>query len=404
MFSVLKDVTENTRGLPQTVNRFWFGKWRQSLYGALAFCVIACFASEEDSSDQATPALRTGILSDQSSRSEMQFGHVSAIAEAEDSTVAILDMGRQSLDLFKHGERRFSVSTGSLFDDSLVRLCCLAFDNKGHLWLVDRRNRVYKEYLVRDHDLREVAKIVTVHTISGLASRVFWDPHGNVIQYVDSVSSDGRVSVIKEVLRPSGVIDSREVLGRSTLERLGAHVVRLPNGSITVLAKPFGPTFLRAFGTNGETAEAISGDYKIAWLDDSRRPITTIEQNVLGPPITRSERRRVEADLESMAAKYGIGRHDPFMAVPDRTPPIESIGFDLDGNLIVKRASRSTGESTFDAYNRAGNQIASFQLPEEIADGPLAMRGRTVFGVARGAEATQRVFLFRVPEITIRGR
>lgn len=326
------------------------------------------------------------------------FSDVSGIAVDRGGRIFVADSRGNEVRVFSpNGTYRFSIGQYGANATKLDDPCCVSFMPDGRLWIAERGKHRYSAFRIGESTGSYDSSVPMPGRLSGQISRITWDSLGRIVHVADSFSVlRNQFSLVRSLVDSTGAILSTHALPVAPAESLAFVLLRSPYGrGTTGVPQPFGPVQLWAFGTNGESAEAVSSHYAISWLDAGDRQIALISRALEGPVVDRRERRHAQQMLVQLAANLGV-RNDaiPF-GIPDRKAPIKSLGFDIEGRLWVERSVPDDSPHRADLYDRTGQPIERVEWPAAVRLDLGTVRGGMGLGVMEDTLGAIRVVRVR---------
>ena len=189
-------------------------------------------------------------------------------------------------------------------------------------------------------------------------------------------------------LPPLPAVQGQEVQVVRTLQA-GVRV-RMPVGS------RYQPRAIWAWSPMGTFAIAQTDQYRIEVLPTPSHPTRIIQRDIPPLSVPRGERR---AERERMALQISLRAGVP--DIPDTKPPIRSMRFTDDGQLLVTVHMPSrledgewTEDYAFDVFDTNGGLRGRVVLPDSFRY--MGMRGDTMWGVFRDELEVQSVRIYTV--------
>jgi hypothetical protein len=276
--------------------------------------------------------------------------------------------------------------------------CCIALSPKGQLWIKEFGNHRYSIFDIGATKGTFRWAVTLPRAMSwGGDDRITWDRAGRLIDLNGRPFVQGKpTGLYRSLLDSSGRVvrrDSFDVAPGDSVP-MWVHIQTQPGGGTASSGgnQPFGPYKLRAFGPEGDAAQAISSRYAISWDNIGGKRLALLQRDVKGPALTGKERQSAEEIIASIEKRWG--EKLPF-GVPDRKPPLAGIGFDLDGRLWVELTMPEGSPHRADVYDRSHRLIGSMEWPANVRLDLWAVRGNTGIGMARDADGTQSVVRLR---------
>lgn len=166
-------------------------------------------------------------------------------------------------------------------------------------------------------------------------------------------------------------------------------------GGITTYYPEFGARELHAYGAGGHSAHAVSARYAVEWRDPRGGRVALLERPItMGPPLSLEERARSDSFLVQTAREAGRTPASFGVKTPTHRPPVEELGFDLEGRLWIQHAVGRGERRLADVY-AAGRWVARVSWPAGVYLTSYAIRDRMGVGVAVGADGEERVVVLR---------
>ncbi len=363
--------------------------------GVLAIAAISACTTRSRSSDD--PTLK-GVVDvaigplDQDAPSGPKDLTVAGLAMGPDGRLVVADEHARTVRVFTaSGRSEYSIPFPSVAANS--EPCCVAFGPDHRLWAFDRGDTTYRGYRLTRTGAALERSIRAPDPVSGTETRVLWDSAGRLVHLSDKFdSTNGEFHVARAVIDTTGAVLWTDTLPSDSLDSTTSVDLRSANGrGLTVVAQPFGPRELRAFGLHGDRAEAIASRYDITWLDAANRIVQQVHGEAAGPDVSWAERRQAEAQLERLAANLRVPRKAIPFGVPKHKSPVRALGFDLDGRLWVEHTVREHEAHLADVYDRSGKLVARVEWPREVQLSYWAIRGDSALGSVRTRSGLERV-------------
>lgn len=323
------------------------------------------------------------------------FGGISGLAFAPAGRILVSDPRDHLVRVFSgQGAVVYSLGRPGRGPGDLGGPCCLAVRGDT-LWVRERDNHRYSAFLLGDTAATFVRTMDvgtngvwnddrvdfdSAHRLIDLQSA--FDPRSGAFRIVRQFR-EVPGAVVREDTMPSPPPDSLDLLSFSRA------------GGITTYYPEFGARELHAYGAGGQSAHAVSSRYAVEWRDTSGRRVALLEQPITrGPPLTPDERARSDSFLVQTAREAGRAPATFGVETPTHRPPVEALGFDLEGRLWVQHAVARQARRVADVYS-AGRWIARATWPAGVHLTGHAIRDSTGLGVAVGEDGTERVVLLR---------
>lgn len=292
------------------------------------------------------------------------------------------------------GQFLFTIGQAGEGPGDLARPCCISFGPDGTLWVKEMQNHRYSAFAVGEASAR-LLKTITLRApfTYGGVQRVEHDRQGHLLHINGLPFVNGKPSgVVLSAVDSDGNILRSRVFPEPPDDsvKLAINIRKLEDGSTASSGapQPFGPVKVRAFGPNGDYADAITSTYVVRRQDGAGRPLPTLSRQLGGPALSDSERVRAGRIIASIEKRWG--KTFPF-PVPDRKPPISQLGFDLNGLLWVELSMPDGSERQADVYDRAGRRVAVATWPANVNLWFWAIDGTTAYGVATDELGTESV-------------
>lgn len=363
--------------------------------------LIAMTAGPRVGRAQAAPARLTGVVdltigSVDETRDAYIFGTVSGLLLLADGRILVADNSTHDVRVFgADGRHQFTIGRAGAGPGDLARPCCLTIAADGQLWIRDNGNHRYSIFRLGPAEAKFVRTFRThVSSPQPFPGRVAWDSQNRVVD-VGQLDVDQHQ---RAFIDADGTVARWDTLRHPPAESLAVMRVqrRVPGGVSTYYwYQPHGPDALRAYGPRGETADAVSSNYAVSWFDADRTRVALIQRPAAGPELSARERREANEDLDRIAKDAGVTRSSLPYGVPLRKPPLQSLGFDLDGRLWVEKSVPDGRPREADVYDRRGTLVAVMTWPSHIRLGHRSVRGQTGVGVAVDSLGTNTVVRLR---------
>ena len=271
-----------------------------------------------------------------------------------------------------------------------------AFDLKGLLWVTDGRNRRFSAFDVAGARPRFVRSIQVPQSSSSPYRPAIWDASGNIV-YESSRRGATGWKYRRVVLRPDGTMAADlpvpEVANPTPQAELSKPVPGAPAGTSAQIefGQPYGGWVGREYASNGDVVALHTGTYLINWYDKDLKLLRTLRRSVSGPKVTAAEKDTAEKMLSDYAKEYGVTRASLRMKVPDVKPPIDRVGFDLDGRLWVSLTVPDGAPHQADVYDRNGALQRVVHWPANVDLYRWVARDSIAIGIARDEDGTPSV-------------
>lgn len=346
------------------------------------------------------PCLLEPQLGGSHDASECVFADVTGLAlDPVGHRVAIVDAGQNRVQVFAaSGGYQFSIGRNSEVEYDWKCPCCASFDRGGRLWVAERDTRRYRyvSFRVSSNSGQYASSIRMPSPLSGLVTHISMDTMHRIVHWSDSVSPTGEFRVVRSLLDTTGAVVGQYMLPNSPPESVSVAYIR-NSGSrgLTGITQPYGPAQLRAFGPNGETAEAISSHYSVLWYDGQRRLVRTVQGTYASPEVSVRERQRATRDLTSLAKNAGVSMSAIPFGVPRYKTPLQSLGFDLDGRLWVELSGADGQPHQADVYARFGPRVGRYKWPADVRLDLWTVHGQEGLGIVTEYPGAERVVALR---------
>jgi hypothetical protein len=320
------------------------------------------------------------------------FSDIRGLALDPKGQILVADNKDHTVRIFSAiGEYRYTFGRQGQGPGDLLGPCCIAFAPSGQLWVKEFGNRRYSAFRLTPQRAEFQYVIRGTGNPLGYLDRVAWDPRGHLVDVSSLVTGAG---FERSFLDSTGVAMRRDTIPNPPADSIASWTHQKCDtrgcGSSTY-NQPFGSAALRAFGPNGEMAQAVSSRYAVLWTDAQGRRIALLQREATGPPLSDRERGLAERTLDNISRNTGVGRAGIPLTIPRSKPPLRQLGFDLDGRLWVERMVVDGAPSEADVYDHQGRQVATMIWPRDIRLGMWAVRGTTGIGVGIDSLGTNRV-------------
>ncbi len=205
-------------------------------------------------------------------------------------------------------------------------------------------------------------------------------------------------------IRPDGTV--LDVVDRPSLpavERPATRMTRYGGRAVMGLSAPYLPRAISAWSPEGTFAVGQTDQYRIEVLPPPPYGAATrvIEHEVPVLPVPRAEREAHRNRMEDQMAAFNPDNSIQVPDIPDTKPPIRSIRFTDDGQLLVTVHMPSrlqdgewTEDRAFDVFDTEGALRGRVVLPDSFRY--MGMRGDTMWGVFRDELDVQSVRVYSV--------
>ena len=338
------------------------------------------------------------------------FEDVSALTRDRDGRVYVADSGASDVRAFgPTGDYLYRVGGPGEGPGEFgrFRLCGLAFDPEGRLWV--NQLKWLHIFSVSEAGAAYVDE-VTVHdeersTGASCGNPMFVGPTGLTVPRYRAVITEGVYDEHAHVAA-NGVIISRLPLVTELPEYGEWEWPRVPlraPGLITntgeelqtrVVEPPFAARNLVVSAPNGSFAQAFSPEYDIRVYHADGAPKARLRRDLAGPVVTAAEARRERERMERL-------RDVPEYRMPERKPVINRMWFDEEGRLwVLLWPAESNRSYEAHVYDDDGTLLHVAEWPRGIGLWYGGVRGDIAVGLREAEFDVQQVVILRFSTVS----
>jgi hypothetical protein len=379
--------------------RIWRRGNRVKSSGAaiLAACVLGGSTPAREPGPRILSAVVESVLGGASPEDEtFEFINIRGLALDDEQRLFVADGRTGEVRVFaRNGRHLFTLEDSG--EKRLAEPCCIGVSPGKQLWIKETKYQKYLVFQLAPRGLKFVRSIGMPGNPTGGLGRLSWDRYGNVVDIATArTPTAGKITTVRWVIGLEGQVVRADTLSEPPPDSVVRVVSIQRNAGVTattIAEQPFGPSRLHAVGPNGELAEATSSAYAVSWYDLDGNRIALANRVAEGPLLSKNEHLAAERKLFSVMKTLRI--EAPPFGVPEHKPPLEKIGFDLEGRLWVKLSSLEGRPNEADVYDRRGAHVARVKWPADIRLDGFAVRGWLGFGWKTDANGVQRVVSLR---------
>jgi hypothetical protein len=365
-------------------------------FAPLTLCIALC-ADAASSEAQSPPRQYVGTVSltiggGEETSDALIFSDIRGLLFDKQGRIFVADNGENNVRVFSPaGKLVYTIGRKGQGPGDLMGPCCLAFDSKDQLWVKEADNHRFSVFALGADRATFVTTVSADKNPYVALDRVAWDSSENVVDVATAfVLTTREFGLVRRLLGPDGAVRSADTVPNPSKDSVPRWTLARGGGSSTYM-QPYGARQLRAFGPNGETAEAISSRYVVLWRDVRGKRIALLRGSAVPPGLSDRERSNASATLDAIVRQTGVARSSLPFYVPEQKPVLSDLGFDLDGRLWVERSVADGAPGEADVYDRTGRWVARMKWARGTRMSHFAVQGLRGLAVATDSLGVPRV-------------
>lgn len=262
----------------------------------------------------------------------------------------------------------------------------LAWDPKGHLWVVDQRNARYTVY---DTSLARLAE--HPRPVSGFFT---WQWAGTITrkgELLEPTMVPGNADFRQVALRLDSTLAIRDTVW---LPHWRGPVFELHRGGMSAAyGVPFAPSLLWRFDPRGFVWSSITDRYQVVQQALRGDTVRVIERDVEPVRVTAAEKDSAIAGMRVFVQQGGVADRS---RIPDVKPPIERFWVDDQGYVWTQRSKPEGAKrgTLFDVFDPGGRFLGEVTAPFLLQT--VLIRGAALYAVVTDENDEPVIVRFRI--------
>lgn len=323
------------------------------------------------------------------------FGSISGLAFAPSGRILVADRLDQRVRVFSPaGVLLYGVGRPGRGPGDLGGPCCLTV--KGDtLWIKESQNHRYSAFFLGDTAARFIRMIPGGTNGVWSGDRVDFDSANRLIDLQTAFDAgSGAFRTLRQFRDAAGALVGEDTVPSPPTDSLDL-ISFGRAGGLTTYYPRFGARALRAFGSGGQSALAVSSRYAVEWRDVRGQRVALLERPItMGSALLAEERRESDSVLVQTAREAGSAARTLTFKTPTHRPPLEELGFDLTGRLWIQHAVAKSVAHHADVYD-AGRWVAQASWPAAVYLTGCAIHDSAGLAVGIAEDGEEKVVVLR---------